>query len=115
LEENKQIGLENADEASSPSGIAGLLFVAGSGLRRSHKSVVVTGDHLVIARGMWLFFNLIICGLVSLFFHFSFYRFSHRLCLGITKKPKIFQCPPVVCLSHFVKTESCVSLDKESF
>ncbi len=96
---------ENADEASSPSGIAGLLFVSGlcSGLRRSRKSVVVTRDHLVIARGMWFHFFLLF--VLSVIFYFSVLSILPPF--GITNK---FWCPLVVCLSHFVKTESCLSI-----
>jgi hypothetical protein len=114
LEENKQIGLENADEASSPSGIAGLLFVAGSGLRRSHKSVVVTGDHLVIARGMWLFFQFDYLVLSLYFFTFLFIV-SPTVCVwGLRKNQKYFSVHPL-CVCLILSKRNLVSLDKESF
>lgn len=86
---------KNADEtsSSSPSGIAGLLFIASRFCWRSHsKSVIVTRDHLIISRGMYvcvisLFFFVIIC-LVCVCW---FYRFLR----GLRKKRDTFIC---VCL-----------------
>ena len=97
---------KNADEtsSSSPSGIAGLLFIASRFCWRSHsKSVIVTRDHLIISRGMYVcVISLFFCYYLSCVCVCWFYRFLR----GLRKKGTLSSV--CVCVSF------CQKIDKKT-